>query len=459
MTDRTLDNIDYDAHGKPIVYGRAELLQSHDIYHDAREELFRVCGVREFTYPDNPNYEICKYIVEHKRNVLLVYGGNNAGFSEYILEHPETLDELFEIMSESITKNNYTSVIVDRHTEGLHWRIIKSLNKLGEYMKLNHPDIPVYCFNSSYNSPDCQHLVDNVTLVGMAGFMAGIGIENYQVEHEREPLPGYSDKIRPKKYLNLNRIPKPARVYAFAKLAERDLLKHGYTSMTFYSNYSNDFTRRIDKNGKYFLTDEYINVHMEVPGTRHTMALNFNRALQVADIIATEVNRHVIDTKLCDEKWEIDMPDVMEVNPCLVSIDDFELFNLAWFSFVNETNTGIYFQFPEMPNDVFLSEKTAKCIVHRHPFVLFSTHHSLKVLHDMGFRTFSGIIDESYDLLTDPIDRMDACISEVEKLCKYSNSDWQELWPELKAITDHNFDVIMSKNFQLFNFDKPLELV
>ena len=53
----------------------------------------------------------------------MVYGGNNTGVSEYVLEHPEHLDELFEIMSESITKNNYTSVIIDRHTEGLHWRL------------------------------------------------------------------------------------------------------------------------------------------------------------------------------------------------------------------------------------------------------------------------------------------------------------------------------------------------
>ena len=229
--------------------------------------------------------------------------------------------------------------------------------------------------------------------------------------------------------------------------------------MTFYSKYANDFARRIDKNGKYILFDEYMAIHKEIPGTRHNMALSFNRALQITDIITTDVNRHVIDTKLCDEKWEIDIPEVTGKNPCLVTPEEHELFNLAWFSFVNETSTGIYFQYPELPNDVFLSEKTTKCIVHRHPFVLFSTHHSLKTLHDMGFRTFSGIIDESYDLLTDPIERMDACISEVERLCKYSNSEWQELWPELKAITDHNFDVIMSKNFKLFNFDKPLMLV
>ena len=85
---------------------------------------------------------------------------------------------------------------------------------MGEYMKLKHPDIPVYCFNSSYNSPDYQHLVENVTLVGMAGFMVGIGIESYQAYLAHDTLPGYSDRIRPKKYLNLNRLPKPARVYA-----------------------------------------------------------------------------------------------------------------------------------------------------------------------------------------------------------------------------------------------------
>ena len=60
MTDNTLDSDSMPA------YGRTQLLASHDIYHDVREELFRVCGCQEFTYPDNPNYEICKYLVEHK---------------------------------------------------------------------------------------------------------------------------------------------------------------------------------------------------------------------------------------------------------------------------------------------------------------------------------------------------------------------------------------------------------
>ena len=46
-----------------------------------------------------------------------------------------------------------------------------------------------------------------------------------------------------------------------------------------------------------------------------------------------------------------------------------------------------------------LTEKTFKPICLRMPFVLLSTAHSLQYLRSYGFKTFSSLWDESYDLL------------------------------------------------------------
>ena len=447
------------ADGLSIRYGREQILQPHSEYNEMRDQLFRCMALEEFTDTTNPNHEICKHLLENRDNILIVYGGNNGGVSEYIIETQEDHTELFSTITQSIEINGFTSVIIDRHTEGLHIRFLNQLQKLSEYITLNHPGIPVYCVNSSYNSPKLNSLIDNVTFVGMAGFMLGIGVEEYKLEDTRNPTQGYAPDIRSKTFLNLNRLAKPARVYAFAKFAEKDLLKHSHTSMIFHDEFCNDYIRRLNKNNRYILRDEYNDHFREVISDSFASAISKPRALEIASIIEQQVNTHVIEPGLDREIWQVDMPDVGETNPALIEIEENDLFKLAWFSFVNETNTNIYFQYPELENDVFLSEKTTKCLVHRHPFVLFGNHGSLRVLRDMGFETFHTVFDESYDDITDPIDRLDACIAEVERLCKYSNAQWQELWPELKRITDRNFDIIMDKTYTLFNFDKPWELV
>ncbi|NCX30320.1 MAG: hypothetical protein EBX27_03535, partial [Proteobacteria bacterium] len=69
------------------------------------------------------------------------------------------------------------------------------------------------------------------------------------------------------------------------------------------------------------------------------------RALEIASIIEQQVNTHVIEPGLDREIWQVDMPDVGETNPALIEIEENDLFKLAWFSFVNETNTNIYFRY------------------------------------------------------------------------------------------------------------------
>lgn len=59
----------------------------------------------------------------------------------------------------------------------------------------------------------------------------------------------------------------------------------------------------------------------------------------------------------------------------------------------------------DQSNGVFLSEKTWKPIKHAQPFVIFGTAHSLAKLRDLGYRTFDGIIDNSYDNISNTTER------------------------------------------------------
>ena len=70
------------------------------------------------------------------------------------------------------------------------------------------------------------------------------------------------------------------------------------------------------------------------------------------------------------------------------------IYQNSWYSIVAETNPT---------NSNFLTEKTAKPLFEKKLFVLFGSQGLLARLHSQGYKTFSSIIDESYD--QEPVDQ------------------------------------------------------
>jgi hypothetical protein len=64
----------------------------------------------------------------------------------------------------------------------------------------------------------------------------------------------------------------------------------------------------------------------------------------------------------------------------------------------------------------FLSEKTWRPILNLQPFVFFGNPFSLKKLQDLGFKTFSPYIDESYDSIKDKKERFRLVNKEILRL-------------------------------------------
>lgn len=85
----------------------------------------------------------------------------------------------------------------------------------------------------------------------------------------------------------------------------------------------------------------------------------------------------------------------------------------------------------------FLSEKTFRAIAFPRPFVLIGQKHSLKNLKKMGFRTFSDIIDESYDDLDDK-DRMDKIEEIILELSNKSKEEIYTMWEKCVEVYEHN---------------------
>ena len=68
------------------------------------------------------------------------------------------------------------------------------------------------------------------------------------------------------------------------------------------------------------------------------------------------------------------------------------------------------------PTARFISEKIFKPIAFQHAFIMYGTTNTLSYLHESGFETFDHGIDESYDTVADPIQRLQAIRSVLESL-------------------------------------------
>lgn len=98
-------------------------------------------------------------------------------------------------------------------------------------------------------------------------------------------------------------------------------------------------------------------------------------------------------------------------------------------------------------NRIHLTEKTLRPIACGHPFLLAAGPGSLAVLQRYGFQTFSPWIDESYDAVSDPDQRL-ACITrEMRRLADLPGDDLKKIVDNCRNIAQHNKARFFSKDF------------
>lgn len=115
-----------------------------------------------------------------------------------------------------------------------------------------------------------------------------------------------------------------------------------------------------------------------------------------------------------------------------------DLYLNSWVSVITETHAA------EEPHNFFISEKTWKPIYAMHPFMVLGHKGTLARLHEMGYKTFDGLIDESYDQ-REFFPRANAIINNLQFLHMMKDKmDWFE---RCKEICLHNRKVFLAKDF------------
>jgi hypothetical protein len=189
-----------------------------------------------------------------------------------------------------------------------------------------------------------------------------------------------------KHFIYLNRVPKIERVLLMEKMMNNDLLKNCFYSF----NPNGD----IDYKG-------------------------YNPKLKPKSIEGGEVIAHHIE----NFKGASSNYDVMKTYE-----------DSAFISIITESEYG--------SDTIFFSEKTTKYLTLGKPFILYSSPHSIKKLHELGFKTFDKWWDESYDEEKDINKRTDKIINIVKEISAYSLDKLISIRKDMQEILKHNHQTI-----------------
>lgn len=117
-----------------------------------------------------------------------------------------------------------------------------------------------------------------------------------------------------------------------------------------------------------------------------------------------------------------------------------DVYQQTCYSLVCETQAQI--------NDYsFFTEKIAKPMLARRPFVVLANQHYLRRLKQLGFQTFDTVIDESYDCESDHHTRWNQALNQMQWL---SQQNSKEIYQQVQSILEHNQKMVSISWLQHF---------
>ena len=210
-------------------------------------------------------------------------------------------------------------------------------------------------------------------------------------------------RVRPKKYLNFNREPRAHRRVVAGWLYKKGFIDQGLTSFPVPS-------------GEFDPTkfDEYSE------GVRDIF--RDQRLVEFAEGDFTGFAKNT--------PYLVDAPDLLKLH---ISWCTKAPFRDTYFSILTER---LYFS---ENGQALLTSKAFKAMSNMHPFVMVGAHRSLQFLREMGYRTFSPMIDERYDLEPNSDKRMWMILDEIERLIRLSDEEWLHLLASLMPVLEYNY--------------------
>ena len=153
----------------------------------------------------------------------------------------------------------------------------------------------------------------------------------------------------------------------------------------------------------------------------------------------------IIDTDL---RWTVGQVKYHGEQMSLSQVVPINIYQQTAYSVVAETNYANHYS--------FYTEKIVKPMLARRLFLVFSGQYYLRNLRSLGFRTFDGIIDESYDTVLDMNLRGKLITNQMEYLLA---QDQREVLNAVRPIVEHNYQVLMETDWARQMANQLTELI
>ena len=147
----------------------------------------------------------------------------------------------------------------------------------------------------------------------------------------------------------------------------------------------------------------------------------------------SRASQDLIYQYLCDSNTIPSIVDSWDINgswSARLGHTEYQLWQGAFLHVVPET---IFYD-----DKLHLTEKIFKPIVAHRPFILVAAPNNLAYLREYGFKTFHHWIDESYDSVIDPDQRLDLITQEIARLCRKSHRELRDIYTEMIPVLEHN---------------------
>ena len=113
----------------------------------------------------------------------------------------------------------------------------------------------------------------------------------------------------------------------------------------------------------------------------------------------------------------------------------------------NTTNIEVVLETLFDDQRLHLTEKILRPIALAQPFILAATQGSLEYLRSYGFRTFASVFDESYDTIKDPVLRLEAIVTIMKEITKWTEQECKEKLALANQIALYNRKHFFSNKF------------
>lgn len=202
---------------------------------------------------------------------------------------------------------------------------------------------------------------------------------------------------RGRRFVSLNRTPRPAKVLFLLRLLRDGLWDRGHISF-------GGFRQVAGAPGKDRPTADQL--AQSLPGFSDLIA-------ELAPFVDSLAGFGRVLLGLEQHGWErIDLPRAS-------AAVDLREYHDSWLTVVTET------EMRARPSRI--TEKVVKPLVNFHPLIVLGNPGALQMIQSYGFVTFDDILDESYDDEWDPRRRFDRAYAEFARVCALDDAEWQRM--------------------------------